>query len=425
MSTNFIDFNEKIPVKEKYEMIVCGAGVSGIAAAVAAARKGVKVLLLEKNLNLGGLATNGLINYFVPACNGRGTKIIKGMSQEFFDLSIKYGYDTIPSEWKENSDITKDRKGQRYITKYSSNIFSLALAELVVSSKVKLLLDVDVLAPIMENNHCKGVVISGKDGRYFYPADYVVDTTGDADILHQAGVPCIDGKNYFTYCTYKADINSCKKVAETGNIKNLYVRAYGGSIDLYGNNQPNDIPLYKGISIEDVTEFILKNQQILFDKIKNENRNSRDIVITPSQAQFRTTRCIKGEHIFSENDTFLHFEDSIGAICDFDRRDYLYEVPYRCLVNKNFDNLITAGRSASASGYGWDVLRVIPPAIITGQAAGTAVSIAIKSKSNINKIDIRLLQNELEKDNVIIHFDDNLIPKDESKIGEKVESDHI
>lgn len=422
---DYIEFSEKIPIKEKHQLIVCGAGVAGVAAAVAAARHGVDVLLLEKNLNLGGLATNGLINFFVPACQGRGIKIIKGMSQEFFDLSIKYGFDTVPDKWKEDSDTPKDRGGQRYVTKYSANIFALALAELVTTSKIKLLLDVDILSPIMENGHCKGVVVAGKDGKRFYPADYVIDATGDADIMYRAGVPCMDGKNYFTYCAYKADMNSCKNAVESGDISRLYVRIYGGSIDLYGHNQPSDIPLYKGTSIEDVSEFILKNQQILLDKIKNDDRTSRDIILTPSQPQFRTTRCIKGGHIFSEKDAFVHFDDSIGAICDFDRRDYIFEVPFRCLVNERFDNLLTAGRSASADGYGWDILRVIPPAIITGQAAGTAVSVALNGKCDINRVDIAKLQDLLSHDNVMIHFDDSLIPSDDAQIGEHYESDHI
>ena len=68
-----------------------------------------------------------------------------------------------------------------------------------------------------------------------------------------------------------------------------------------------------------------------------------------------------------ESDAYRHFDDSIAAICDFDRRDYLFEVPRRALVRSGWDNLVTAGRSAAGEGYAWDVLRVIPPAIVTGQ----------------------------------------------------------
>ena len=99
---------------------------------------------------------------------------------------------------------------------------------------------------------------------------------------------------------------------------------------------------------------------------------------------------------------------------------------YGVLVKTGFDNIITAGRTASADGYGWDVLRVIPPAIITGQAAGDACAQAIDTDKPIYGIDIKTLQNTLESENVMIHFDDSLIP-DTSKegVGEKVDIGHI
>jgi Na+-transporting methylmalonyl-CoA/oxaloacetate decarboxylase beta subunit len=70
----------------EYDIAVAGGGVAGVAAAVEAARSGKKVVLIEKATQLGGLATIGLINLFVPMCNGRGTQIIKGMAEEFLRL---------------------------------------------------------------------------------------------------------------------------------------------------------------------------------------------------------------------------------------------------------------------------------------------------------------------------------------------------
>lgn len=129
-------------------------------------------------------------------------------------------------------------------------------------------------------------------------------------------------------------------------------------------------------------------------------------------AQFRTTRNILGDEIFTKKNVFTHSNTSIGAICDFDHRDYLFEVPYGTLVKTGFDNLITAGRTASAEpDYSWDILRVIPPAIITGQAAGIAASISIDTEKPIYGIDVPLLQKELQTKDVMIHFDDELVPE--------------
>lgn len=130
--------------------------------------------------------------------------------------------------------------------------------------------------------------------------------------------------------------------------------------------------------------------------------------------QFRTTRHIDGDYTLKSDDAYKHFDDSVAAICDFDRRDYLYEVSYKTMIKTGFPNLITAGRCASADGYAWDVLRVIPPAIITGQAAGVACSIAIDDNADIYGIDIRKLQKKPENQNVMIHFDDSLVPEKEA-----------
>ena len=82
------DFRLSIPKKEDYDIIVCGGGIAGCAAALEGARLGKKVLLLEKSVLLGGLATMGLVNYFVPMCNGRGKQICFGMAEEFLRLSL-------------------------------------------------------------------------------------------------------------------------------------------------------------------------------------------------------------------------------------------------------------------------------------------------------------------------------------------------
>ena len=91
---------KKLNIKKRYDVIVCGGGVAGVAAAFTAANDGHSVLIIEKSNILGGLATMGLINLFVPMCNGRGKQIIFGLCEKWARLSTEYGYDTIPKEWK-------------------------------------------------------------------------------------------------------------------------------------------------------------------------------------------------------------------------------------------------------------------------------------------------------------------------------------
>ena len=86
-----IEYTRKIPVKKKYDVIVAGGGVAGVAAAVSAARCGCSTLLLEKSNILGGLGTLGLINLFVPMCNGRGKQIIFGLAERWLRKSAEIG----------------------------------------------------------------------------------------------------------------------------------------------------------------------------------------------------------------------------------------------------------------------------------------------------------------------------------------------
>ena len=127
-----------------------------------------------------------------------------------------------------------------------------------------------------------------------------------------------------------------------------------------------------------------------------------------------------------ESDCYRHFDDSVCAVNDFDRRDFLYEIPLRSLTRKEYPNLITAGRSAAGEGYAWDVIRVIPPAILTGQAAAEAAVLSIDRKQPIALVDIKELQTRLANDdNIMIHFPDELVPADRSAGGEHVDIGHI
>ena len=88
----FIETRE-VTYKGEYDIIIAGGGIAGVAAALAARRLGSKVLLIEKSVMLGGLATLGLISWYEPLCDGDGRHIIKGISEELLLLSIQYGPD--------------------------------------------------------------------------------------------------------------------------------------------------------------------------------------------------------------------------------------------------------------------------------------------------------------------------------------------
>ena len=122
-----ITYTKSIPVKKQYDVIVCGGGLAGVAAAVSAAKNGMSTLLLEKSNILGGLGTLGLINFFVPMCNGRGKQIIFGLAEKWLRMSAELSWDTIPEVW-ENGE-PKEPTLTRYTQRYSPAIFAYQLTD--------------------------------------------------------------------------------------------------------------------------------------------------------------------------------------------------------------------------------------------------------------------------------------------------------
>ena len=114
-------------ISGEFDVIVVGGGIAGVSAAVSAARCRKSVLLIEKSVNLGGLATNGRISWFEPLCDGNGKQMVFGISEELIQLAIKYCFDTLPVEWG-----GKNTEKHRYASRFSPTVFSMALDEFVI-----------------------------------------------------------------------------------------------------------------------------------------------------------------------------------------------------------------------------------------------------------------------------------------------------
>ena len=423
-----IVYSKSVPIKKEYDVIVCGGGVAGVAAAVSAAKNGCSTLLLEKSNILGGLGTLGLINLFVPMCNGRGKQIIFGLAEKWLRLSAEIGWDTIPEEWRGGEP--KEPTEVRYVQRYSPAIFAYQLTEEIKKSGADILFDCMAADPVMEGNICKGVITESKGGTEFYGCRMLIDTTGDCDVLRRGGIPTVSGENFFTFATKMISLESCKKAIDTGDIRYAYKTFNGGGINLFGDGQPEDMPRWSGLTAEEVTDYIVRNHLLILEKLRESDRKTRDVAITPGMPQFRTTCHIKGDYSLKVADAYRHFDDSICAINDFEHRDHLFEVPLSCLTRQDHPNIITAGRSADGTGYGWDLMRVIPPAILTGQAAGEAACLALKTNRAVAAVDIKALQSKLENENVMIHFPDEYIPEDRTvvihgKNAAEIEGGHL
>jgi hypothetical protein len=355
--------------KGSYDVIVVGGGIAGIAASVSAAREGVSVLLIEKTINLGGLATGGLISWYEPLCDGEGKQMIHGIAEELIKLSIGYGFDNLPKKWGGNGH--NPALNERYSTYYSPTIFMTALDKYVLDNNVTIRLDTLATYPVMEGNRCLGVVAESVNGREYFEGSVIIDATGNASIMYRAGVPTVVGKNYMTYIVHYFNKQMVDELFKTGNICKFRKWFNVGS-DMYGNGHPEELEMFTGVNAEAITKYVIAGKMRLLEQYQNWDKNSFDVMNLPNMPQLRTIRRIIGDSDFEAIDGKV-YADSIGNCGDYrpDGAGKHYQIPAGALYNSKFPNLIAAGRIISApQGDGWEVARVIPVCAMTGEAAG-------------------------------------------------------
>ena len=387
-------------VQDSADVLVIGGGIAGVAAALAARRQGSDVLLIEKSALFGGLATNGLISWYEPLCDGHGNQLIRGLAEELLWLSFRYGPDSLPSAWK-NPGGPADKKKMlpikhqpeygRYATYFSPTLFQLALDEVLQREGVRIHLCMAAVRPLMgEGNRCAGIAAESVSGRQAFLGKVIVDATGSASVLAGAGVPCVDGSNYFSFVAQEMGIEAAQNILSRRKWHSL------GS-DLFGNGHPEGFPHYAGTTNEEETAFLLEGRKRLLEEIRNRDRTRSDVTALPSQAQFRKIRRLSGGVTLREEDSRRHHPRSVTLLSDFDRPGDWYEVPYECLYHPDFPNLLAAGRMISADGWAWDAVRVIPACAATGEAAGIAAAMAAEKEIPLSQVKIAELQERIRQ----------------------------
>jgi len=360
--------------KGSFDVVVAGGGIAGVAAAVSAARRGARTLLLEKQINLGGLATVGLISWYEPLCDGNGEQVIAGIAEELIRLAVRYGFDTLPARWG-GREHNRPR-GDRYATMYSPCLFALALDEFTLDNHVNILFDAAVTCPVMEGSLCAGLLAETVEGRCFFGAKAVVDATGDAAVLYRAGVPTVSGRNYMSYIAHGFDSGAAAAYSGDRDLSRLRQWVNSGS-DLHGNGHPADVSTRNPYDSENLTAYVLRGKRDLLERYKRTDPNSRDIMALPAMPHYRTIRRLAGAGEFRAEEGRL-YPDAIGWVGDFrpEGRGKRYQIPFSALYHQDFSNLLAAGRVISApEGDGWEVARVIPCCAVTGEAAGVAAAV--------------------------------------------------
>ncbi len=363
-----------------YDVLVAGAGVAGVAAALECARAGLKTALVEKTVLVGGLATTGLINIYLPLCDGCGRQVIHGIAEELLHLSLKYGPGDVPAGWR--GDAPKE-EARRYRVIFSPASFVLALDEALAHAGVDLWLDTLVCAAALEGARVAGVEVENKSGRGVLRAACVIDATGDADVAYRGGAACVETDNWLSLWALQTSLARAQKAAAQPETASLLDVVHVGA-DADGRRHPPDMPKFHGADGADVTRFVLEGRRLLREAYAAQyaagkaERHTLFPVTLPAMAQFRTTRRIAGQETMTDNQDGVHVPTSVGLSPDWRKAGPVWEIPYGALVPQGVTGLLAAGRCISAEGDAWEVMRVIPPAALTGQIAGVAATLAVQ-----------------------------------------------
>jgi len=419
----------QVPLTHEVDIFVAGGGPGGLGAAVAAARKGKSVLLAEHYGFLGGMATAGEVNPFMPNHHA-GESLDTGIFEEWL-ARIK----------------TYNPAGVRRV--FDPNAARLAAEDLCLEAGVRILYHHRVVSVHKSGAKINHVVLHSKSGMSAVRAKVFIDSTGDGDLACLAGAEFEMGgigTKYvqpMTLC-FKLKLNLKETgldYADAGEAvakeKNLIQEVFQEAKAKGETSNPRENVLTFSTHDKDVIHFnttrVVKKSAVngieLSEAEVEARKQMRELIsilrksvpcfqkatvhsIAP-QIGIRESRRIVGLHKLTREDysNFSTFADAVarvtypidihnpngsGTEMEHLPKGAWYEVPYRCLVPKGIDNLLIGSRCISVDHAVHSSVRVMPPVCSIGQAAGTAAVMAVEAGISCAEVDGVKLNAELK-----------------------------
>jgi hypothetical protein len=418
----------EIPVVDQVDVLVVGGGPAGIAAATAAARLGARTMLIERYGYLGGLATGGLVLFMDGLFDQGGDRCIGGIPWEV--LERLRAVDGLAQVSATNLHV-------------DSELLKVVADEVCVQAGAVLRLHSWATDALLEEGRVGGAIVESKSGRQAVLSRVCVDATGDGDIAARAGAAFdlasmriglnfkVGGVDLAAFRAFQQEHPQRAKALRNE------VRARGGFPLGAGATPHSDIGVYwvnvlglggwdgaepasnpsvgafagdlSAVDVESLSyaEVELRRQILLSLDFYRQNvpgyEDVRLLAIAP-QLGVRDSRRVRGVHKLTraEAEAGTCFEDAIGMTgATFASGEHL-QVPYRALVPQALDGLLISGRCISVDDGLINALRIIPPAMMTGQAAGTAAALCVQAGVPPRQLDPASLRRQLAADGVLL-----------------------
>lgn len=418
---------------EPFDVLVMGGGNAGCTAAIAAARLGARVCLVERYGFLGGTATAAMVGpwmTFHAGTAGEEGRVTGGLAQEYVDRLMEMGGS--PGHLPDASDYVPT------ITPFDPELHKWLLMAMCEEAGVQLLLHATFLSPLIEAARAAGVTVQTVSGPRTIRARRVIDCTADALVSHAAGVPCEQGNAdglvqpmTMMFRLSHVDLDrtaawlrehpdqirtslppdsfSADTLTAIAGLWQLWKEAReAGEVDI-----PREIvSVFRGVHRDEVTvnmtrvtgldpldaddltraEIETRRQTMAllrFFQARVPGFEQCRLAATPAQVGVRESRRIIGEYRLTGEDllagaTFpdavarsgypidIHNPSGEGTTTVRLPAGKTYEIPYRCLVPLAIDDLLVAGRCVSVTHEALASTRLTPTIMTLGQAAGTA-----------------------------------------------------
>lgn len=415
---------------KKYDLIVVGGGITGVAAAVSAKRLGIDVLLVDKSGALGGAMSNSLVYPFMyyatksPDASGHEKVLCDGIFTEMRKRHAKYSTD------KHN---------------FSPEHFKFTFDEMISEAGVDVLFHGSVFDVTTEDGKISSIKVATKQGVTEYASNLFIDATGDGQIFYLAGCDYQIDREDDGFCqpmttcfrmsgvdidAFYADLPRLQKLYkekhETGEIKNpreniLVFNGIGTGILHFNTTRVIKLDPTNPLDVSR-SEIMARSQIAEMEQFLKENCDAfkdSTIISIASEIGIRESRKLKGEHILTveELKDCTKFDDRI-ALGNYDvdihnptgsgtehyyfKAGEYYSIPYRSLLPKEISNLLVAGRCISATHEAQASVRIMPICACMGQAAGTAAAVCIQTGCNPHNVDVSAVQALLRENGAAI-----------------------